>query len=129
MTITSRLDAIREHLDTFDLPEPWSVTVGSSVISRPYVSVQLRGHSLPHVAAVLLAWADTLTDVHAEAWRTVDGGSVHLSITGRLLGDVGVRVFDGVRHDLCFPLELNERRTISLAVLREWTSLDGEVAA
>ena len=121
MTITTYLDSIREHLTTFDLPEPWNVTVaGNPVIGRERVSVQLAGGVLPQVAAVLLAWAYTLTEISAEAWRTPDGDSVHLAVRGRLADGTTVRVFDGIGHDARFGLEPKERRAVSLACLREW---------
>jgi hypothetical protein len=77
---------------------------------------------------VLLAWADTLTEISAEVWRSPDGGRVHLAVTGRLMDGTTVRVFDGLRHDTRFAVEPKQRQTVSLACLREWAS-PGEVAA
>jgi hypothetical protein len=130
MNITARLNAIHDHLVTFDLPEPWRLAVTADCLSgREHVSVQLRSRSLPHVAVVLLAWADTLTELSAEAWRTPDGSSVHLAVCGQLADGTTVRVFDGVDHDSRFGLDLDERRSVSFACLREWASLDEGVAA
>jgi hypothetical protein len=130
MTIATHLDAIREHLATFELPEPWDLSVaGSAVVGYEQVTAQLCGNGLPHVARVLLAWADTLTEISAEVWRTPDGCSVHLAIKGRLMNGTTVRVFDRADHDTHFALDVRERRTISLACLREWASFDEGVAA
>ncbi|MFD1048154.1 hypothetical protein ACFQ1S_22730 [Kibdelosporangium lantanae] len=81
------------------------------------------------VPLVLLAWADTLTDISAEVWRVPDGGSVHLSVRGQLAGGIVVRVFDGVDHGAHLDLEPNQQRPVSLACLREWATLDQGVAA
>jgi hypothetical protein len=91
--------------------------------------VQLGFGVLPVVASMLLAWADTLTDISAEAWRVPDGSSVHLAIRGRLEDGTKVQVFDGVPHDWRFRLDKAQRQVISLAVLREWSTLDEGVAA
>ena len=130
MNTTRLLALIYEHLATFELPEPWSVRVTPqhSYGEAPVV-VQLRGVLLPGVASDLLAWADTLTDVSAEAWRVPGGYSVHLSIRGRLADGTTVTVFDGVDQNVRFGLEPDEKRPVSLAVLREWAALDEGVAA
>jgi hypothetical protein len=131
MTITALLDSIHQHMATFDLPEPWSVTVrGNSGQGRERVCVQLTSGVLPQVAASLLAWADTLTEDSAEAWRVPSGDSVHLDILGQLADGTKVRVFDGVEHDSAlFELEPKERQTVSLGCLREWAALGKGVAA
>ncbi|GAB3909104.1 hypothetical protein GCM10029964_110120 [Kibdelosporangium lantanae] len=114
MTTTALLAAIHEHLATFDLPEPWSVTAHADPgYGRDPLCVQLRGGTLPAVALVLLAWADTLTDISAEVWRVPDGGSVHLSVRGQLAGGIVVRVFDGVDHGAHLDLEPNQQRPVS----------------
>jgi hypothetical protein len=130
MTTTHLLTAIHDHLNGFELPEPWGVTVHPEPgYGRDAVRVQLRGGPLPYVAGVLLAWADTLTDVTAQTWRVPDGYSVHLSIHGRLADGTTVTVFDGVDHDAAFALAPSEQRPVSLACLREWATLDQGVAA
>ncbi|GAB3912893.1 hypothetical protein ACFQ1S_00385 [Kibdelosporangium lantanae] len=130
MTTTTLLGSIREHLDTFDLPEPWSVRVVSQPIpGRGDVSVQLAADALPSVASQLLAWVDTLTEVSSEVWRVYDGGSVHLGIRGRLADGTTVYVFDGVAYADQFGVEPGEHRVVSLACVREWASFDAEVAA
>jgi hypothetical protein len=128
MSMTTLLASIHEHLATFELPEPWCVTVTSPSYEREPVSVQLGAGALPEVASTLLAWADTLTDISADLWRTRDGSSVHLTIRGRLADGTRAFVFDGVGNETRFALEPGERRPVSLACLREWATLDREVA-
>ncbi len=130
MNATTLLALIHEHLATFELPEPWSVRVTPQhSYGEAPVGVQLRGLLLPGVASDLLAWADTLTDVSAEAWRVPGGYSVHLSIRGRLADGTTVAVFDGVDQDARFGLAPGERQPVSLACLREWSTLDKGAAA
>jgi hypothetical protein len=96
MNTTAILGSILQHLAAYELREPWSVSVNARPIpGRCVVSVQLAGGLLPGVASLLLTWADTLTEVSAEAWRVPDGSSVHLSIQGRLADGTSVCVFDG----------------------------------
>src|SRR3954471_22695162 len=116
MNTSHLLAVIAEHLAEYELPEPWLVTVHAvPICGRDAVRVQLHGGPLPVVTSALLSWADTLTDVTAYSWRAPDGGSVHLSIRGRLVDGTAVTVFDGVDHDLLFGLALNEQRSVSLA--------------
>jgi hypothetical protein len=130
MNTTTVLGSILDHLATYELPEPWSVSVNARPIpGRSVVSVQLAGGLLPGVASLLLTWADTLTEVSAEAWRVPDGSSVHLSVQGRLADGITVCVFDGVPHDGRFRLDVEERRVVSLAVLGEWAAFDEGAAA
>jgi hypothetical protein len=130
MSTTQLLGSIREHLATYELPEPWSVSVHRvPIYGRAQVSVQLTGSAFPALASALLAWADTLTDSRAEAWRVPDGSSVHLAMHGRLEDGLTVHVFDGVPYDERFQLDVDEQREISLACLREWAAFDEGVAA
>ncbi|HWR48061.1 MAG TPA: hypothetical protein VN327_10695 [Pseudonocardiaceae bacterium] len=119
-TAMDLLDAFRSHFDQFELPDLYSVHVitGSG---GPRVSAQLAAHHPPQIATGLLAWADTLTDVTAEAWRVPSGDSVHLSVIGRLAEDVTVRVYGGVPFTPRGPgadLAPNTSATVTLAVLR-----------
>ncbi|MEV4310785.1 hypothetical protein [Actinocrispum sp. NPDC049592] len=129
MTNIELLAVILEHLTTFDLPEPWSVKVSAYAGERDRILVQLRGSALPHAASTLLAWSDTLTDVSTEVWRVPGGYSVHLSVEGRMADGTTVAVFDGVEPHTRFGLEPDERRPVSLACLREWSTLNEGVAA
>jgi hypothetical protein len=86
------LDAIYTHLAEFELPALASVHVATPIPGEEAITVQLRGHDLPEIAAALLAWADTLTAVTAQAWRVPSGHSVHVSVTGLTRG-ARVRVY------------------------------------
>jgi hypothetical protein len=128
MTTVDVLDAIRAHLAGFELPEPYSVHAVRAW-SGLTVSMQLACHHLPEIATELLAWADTLTDVTAEAWRVPSGNSVHLSVIGRLPNGVAIRVYGGVaftEHGLGADLAPDSSTTVPWAVLRERATL-GEV--
>jgi hypothetical protein len=122
--MTGLLAAIGEHLAAFELAAPASVEVRTIASDGP-VSVQLDQLGLPAVAAELLAWADTLTDVSAHAWRTHGGDSVHLRLLGRLTDGTGVRVYDSVPAGEVASLGLdpNSQCPITLGRLRAWADL------
>lgn len=122
------LGAISQHLDAFEVGEPAEVRVTTTPApGLAPVTVQLDGGArLPAIAARLLAWADTLTDVRAQAWRTPGGDSVHLDITGRLADNTTrVRVWDAVpaREVTGLGLRPRQRRTLTLGRLRAWADL------
>ena len=94
-TAVDLLAAINTHLAEFELPPITSVQVVAA-ITAPQGTVQLVCHDLGNTARGLLAWADTLTEVAAEAWRVPQGDSVHLSVTGLLPGAVSVKVYSGL---------------------------------
>ena len=123
----SALAALSEHLITFDLPSPiWSTTVQRE-FSGHAVTVQLHCRVLPALAGALLEWADTLTDVAAEAWRPPSGHSVHLTVAGRLITGTPLKVYGGLSHavQVFGPyLEPGERHSIPLGLLRQWADLD-----
>ncbi len=95
MTTTAMdlLDCLRAHFSAFELPDLCSVHAS---LHEPHITAQLRAQDPPQLAAALLAWADTLTEPTAGAWRVPDGHSVHLSITGGLSGGVSVYVYGGM---------------------------------
>ena len=114
------LAAIHTHLTEFELPPIASVNVASST-SPPQVSVQLACQEPPAIAAALLAWADTLTQVTAHAWRVPRGDSVHLSVTGLLPHGVSVLVYGGLwdtHHPLGADLPPGVSTTLPLTALR-----------
>jgi hypothetical protein len=128
-TVGILLDSLRAHLAEFALPELCSVHVTRSSFSGPNVTAQLAYRHTPQITSGLLAWADTLTRVTAEAWRVPNGDSVHLSVIGRLPGGVWIRVYSGVpftEHALGCDLAPDATTTVALAVLREQATL-GEV--
>jgi len=121
--MTSTVDVLAElcvHLVEFELPAITSVHVADC---RPTseVTVQLSCREPSAIAAGLLAWADTLTEATAQAWRTPHGDSVHVSVTGLLPSGASVRVYRGLRStDCCLGARLRPDTTtaVSLATLR-----------
>ncbi|MGH3900883.1 MAG: hypothetical protein ACRDTA_22090 [Pseudonocardiaceae bacterium] len=127
-TAIDLLDSLRVHLAAFELPDLWSVHVVAS-LGGSNVTVQLARRESPEITSALLAWADTLTGVTAEAWRVPAGDCVHLSVIGRLPGGASIRVYRSVpftRHGLGADLAPDASTTVPLAVLREQATL-GEV--
>ena len=123
------LDAIRDHLDLHHLPEVASLTIGGRP-GHPVV-VQLGTHGdLVALAEGLLSWASTLDEVTASIWRVPDGGSVHLSITGRMPCGVPVDVYGGVFFDeSVFPdLPAGSKQDMPVFVLHTWARPEGVAA-
>ncbi|MGH3869627.1 MAG: hypothetical protein ACRDQ4_26695 [Pseudonocardiaceae bacterium] len=130
-TVINLLNALRTHLSVFEIPVPCSahLTTYSTDSEEPQVSMQLARHQLPEITRGLLGWADTLTEVTAEAWRVPSGDSVHLSVIGRLPEGVLIRVYSGVpftQNGISCDLAPDTSTTLPLAVLREWAA-PGEV--
>jgi hypothetical protein len=122
------LATLAEHLTTFDLPHGIASTEVRQELVGHRVIVQLNASMLPDLAIALLAWADTLTGVTAQAWRTPSGDSVHLTVTGRLADGSPVEVYSGLPHELHVfgpYLEPGDQQTIPLGLLREWADLLG----
>jgi hypothetical protein len=94
-TTVDLLAAVCAHLAEFELPAIASVHV-SAARSAPQVTVQLARRELSAVAQGLLAWADTITQVTAQAWRVPEGDPAHLSVTGLLPGDASILVYGGL---------------------------------
>ena len=119
-SIVDLLAAISEHLTDFELPPIASIHI-TAAMSAPQVSVQLTHCDSAAVAQGLLAWADTLTQVTAQAWRVPPGDPVHLSVTGRLAGGASVLVYGGLpsnRGGLGTDLTPGATTTVPLAALR-----------
>jgi hypothetical protein len=127
-TVIDLLDALRTHLNDFELPAPYSVHL-TTYSGGVQVSLQLATHHLPEIAAGLLAWADTLTETTAEAWRVPRGDSLHLSVTGRLSEGIQVQAYGSLpvtEHGIGATLAPGASTTMSWAVLRECAT-PGEV--
>jgi hypothetical protein len=125
------LDAIYTHLGEFELPAFASVHVATPIPGEEAITVQLRGHDLPDIAAALLAWADTLTAVTAQAWRVPSGQSVHLSVTGQLTRGARIRVYGAMPFAGCgigAALAPDATTTILLAALRHVSTPEGVTA-
>jgi hypothetical protein len=130
MRAADLLDSLRAHLTDFELPELYSVNVTKS-FSGPSVTAQLACHTPPQTGSALLAWADTLAEVTAEAWRVPSGEDVHLSVIGRLSGGASIRVYASVmftEHGIGADLAPDASTTVPLATLRQQLTL-GEVRA
>ena len=128
-TIVDLLDSLRAHLTAFTLPELYSVHV-ITARGALAVSAQLACHHPPQIATGLLAWADTLTNVTTEAWRVPSGDTVHLSVIGRLPGDVSIRVYGDVpfiEHGIGADLAPDASTIVPLVVLRHLAT-PGEVS-
>ena len=121
------LDAIRDHLDSHQLPPV--ATVDVNAWSSP-IKVQLDADGLSEVARALVVWAYTLDDVSARLWRLRDGRWVHISITGRTPCGIPVLVFGVVPFEpSTFPdLPAGAKQDMPVFLLRGWSS-PGEVAA
>jgi hypothetical protein len=119
------LAAIGAHVAEFELPPIASVLV-TAAMSAPQVTVQLASHDPAGITRGLLAWADTLTQVTAQARRVPRGGSVHLSVTGLFPDGVSVLVYGAMpvsEHGLGADLIPDACMTIPLGALRCATTL------
>jgi hypothetical protein len=128
MTIVNAAQLLAAHLAHHQLPELASLTVRCSEIMA-----QVQTHTVPEVAAELLAWADTLSTVTGTAWRTLDDQSVHLSITSTLTGPAGavvLEVYGGTGDDPIHFADLppGEYRDVSLGQLRAWAASGSDTA-
>lgn len=120
-TTVDLLTAIGTHLAEFELPPIASVHVATYYLSGAQVTVQLACREPSAIAAGLLAWADTLTDITAQAWRVPRGDSVHLSVTGLLPGGGTVLIYGALQtatSALGADLAPNATTTIPLTALR-----------
>jgi hypothetical protein len=77
----------------------------------------------------LLAWANTVAAVTAQAWRVPAGDRVHLSIASTLTspaGSIELDVFGAVDYEpMRFAdLTAGDRCTVPLDQLRAWAGLD-----
>jgi FtsP/CotA-like multicopper oxidase with cupredoxin domain len=127
-TVVDQLDSLRAHLAAYELPALYSVHVITAT-DEPTVTMQLTAHQPPRIATGLLAWANTLTDITAQAWRVPRGDVTHLSVIGQLPGGVTIRVYGGLpftQHGPGANLTSGGSTTMSLAALRHLTT-PGEV--
>ncbi|MGH3696063.1 MAG: hypothetical protein ACRDRX_19075 [Pseudonocardiaceae bacterium] len=118
------LAALCTHLAAFELPAIASVHAVTSPSGAPLVTVQLPCRAPNDLARGLLAWADTLAEVTAQAWREPQRDWVHLSVTGLLPGGASVRIYGGLRvtnRGLGAALEPNATTTLPLMTLRHLT--------
>jgi hypothetical protein len=125
-TTADLLTAVCAHLAAFELPAIASVHAAAS-LSAPQVTVQLTYHDPSAIARALLAWADTLTAVTAQAWRVPQGDSVHLSVTGLLPDGASVLIYGGLpatHRGLGADLAPNATTTIPLSTVRHAATVE-----
>jgi hypothetical protein len=124
ITTGDLLAALCAHLAEFELPAIASIHVSRSA---PQVTVQLTHREPSVIAQGLLAWADTLTGITAQAWRVPQGDSVHLSVTGLLTCGASVLVYGGLwanHSGLGADLAPDATTTIPLAALRHAATVE-----
>jgi len=128
-TLMVFLDAIRDHLDLHQLPPVASLSIGERPGRPVVVQLGTRGDLVP-LAGGLMRWTATLDDVTASIWRVPDGGSVHLTITGRMPCGVPVDVYGGTPfHETVFPdLPAGTRQDMPVFVLHTWARPEGVAA-
>jgi hypothetical protein len=118
------------HLVQHRLPEPTSLHLTTNTLGQAEARVQVHNSSLTRTAGLLLAWANTLTDMTLRVWRPENSTSVHLDVDATLTGPdgtVALTVFGGVDFNpIVFPgLEPGQRRPISLGQLTAWATGTG----
>lgn len=121
-SVTDLLDAVLNHMDGYELPEPYGVQA-RAYTSRDsaLVSIHLVERSLSTVASVLVIWADTLSEVSLSAWRPPARDTVHIHVSGRLAGGVPIEVWAGVKAPVPpVNLEPDQKKTLRLGLLRTW---------
>jgi hypothetical protein len=121
------LTALCGHLAEFELPPIASVHV-SAALAAPRGLCNSPATNPPRSPRGLLAWADTLTQVTARAWRVPRTDSVHLSVTGLLPDGASVLIYGGLwgtHRGLGADLPPNAITTISLATLRHAATIEG----
>ncbi|TCO45941.1 hypothetical protein [Actinocrispum wychmicini] len=128
-SIVELLDAIRDHLAVFELPQPFIVEVCREALRRDgHVSVHVDGYDgLPGVASSLLAWTDTLSAATVQLWRPHNSAQVHVHVIGHLTDGTRVCVWSGTQYSPTVAnvvgMEPGERRQLPVGVLREWAGV------
>lgn len=131
----SMLSAFRAHIRGRVLPAPISLLFDAS--SRE-IAVQPEGAlDLATQVGNIVLWAYTLSDVTATWWRT-DTDRLHVSVRGRTVSGVRMRVYGGGFFSECLglvPLALGETDGVSVdelyllvSRLREHAGHEREVA-
>jgi len=134
MNTTQVAELVVGHLVQHRLPEPASLHLTTNTVDQAEARVQVHSSSLTSTARLLLAWANTLTDLTLRAWRPANSTSVHLDVDATLTGPhgtVALMVFGGVDFDATvFPgLEPGQRRPVSLGQLTAWAGDTGAEVA
>jgi hypothetical protein len=128
VTFVQAATMLAAHLADHTLPEPAYLRLNTRN-GHSEVAAQLHATTLGTVARDLLAWAQTLPAVTAQAWRVPAGDRVHLSIASTLTGPAGtieLDIFGAMAYDPTqfADLTAGDRHTVSLDQLRAWAGLD-----
>jgi hypothetical protein len=126
VTFVQAAQLLAGHLAGHQLPQPASLLVMTRA-GRSQLQAQVHSNTVSKVAADQLAWADTLTTVTVQAWRSPSGDRVHLSITSTLTGPAGtveLDVYGGADDNplLVSDLAPGDHRRVSLGHLRSWAA-------
>jgi hypothetical protein len=127
MSFVQAADLLAAHLADHAVPEPVFLTV-TTRWRHSEVAAQLRPDTVPHLAAALLAWIDTLPAITITAWRPPAGERVHLSLASTLTGPTGavaLTVYGAAKGDdpaRFADITPGQRREVSLSELRTWTA-------
>ncbi|MBV8542163.1 MAG: hypothetical protein JO063_13980 [Pseudonocardiales bacterium] len=126
VTLVQATHLLATHLSEHALAQPASLEMISEP-QRSRVTAQVHSLTVPSIAAELLAWADTLPTVTAQAWRPPCGDRVHLSMASTLNGPAGtveLTVYGGADHDPAVVGDLapGEYRAVTLDALRAWAA-------
>ncbi len=128
VTFGQAAELLAAHLAGYRLPQPVSVTVLIRRAGRSEVEVQLLScRTVAALAGELLIWADTLTTLTVQAWRTPQGDQVHLSIASTLTGPAGtveLHIYGATAHDpdLFTDLTPGDHPMVSVGQLRGWAA-------
>jgi hypothetical protein len=119
---------LADHLADHTLPEPAALRVNTRGLHSD-VMAQLHSTTVPTIARDLLAWADTVPAVTAQAWRVPTGDRVHLSLASTLsspAGTIELDVFGAADYDPVrfADLTAGDRCRVPLGQLRAWAALD-----
>jgi len=128
VTLVQAVTMLAADLADHTLPEPAAPRVNTSGLHSD-VMAQVHSTTVPTVAMDLLAWADIVPAVTAEAWRVPGSDRVYLSFASTLTGLTGtleLAVFGTVDYDpVRFAnLTAGDRRTLPLRQLRAWAAFD-----
>jgi hypothetical protein len=126
------LSSVQRHLAVCPLAtEIASIQVRTDPFDGEQGVVHLDRRQLADLAADLLDWADTLTEITATAWRPPHGETVHLTVTGRIADGTRLEVYGGTSYaEDVFGADLQPggRQSVALSVLRAWASSEGRAA-
>jgi hypothetical protein len=123
------LGSIREHMTAHQIDAEIN-SVQVDACDGGSIAVHLTHNDLPVLAAGLLAWADTITNIVAAAWRPRYGDNLHLRITGQLPDAIWIEIWGAVTYTgtiLGTELQPGGRQPLTPGDLRSWAAGDETV--